>query len=90
MLIIDIDIDTIIQNVNVNPAATKCLLKVAWDSYLVPDRRVSFRLTDYLELLRGSTYISSKTSVLDGRFGWVLELVYTQPVIIKAKSNPNY
>jgi hypothetical protein len=37
MLIIDIEIDTIIQNFNVNPGATKCLSKVAWDPYLVLD-----------------------------------------------------
>jgi hypothetical protein len=61
MLIIDIEIDTVIQNFNVNPGATKCLWKVAWDLYLVPDRRVSFRLTDSIELLRTSTYVSSKT-----------------------------
>ena len=60
MLIIDIEIDTIIHNFNVNSEATKCLSKVAWDSYLVRYRRVSFRLTDYLELIRGSTYVSSK------------------------------
>ena len=63
MLIINIEIDTIIQNFNVNSGATKCLSKVAWNSYLVRDRRASFRLTDYLELIRGSTYVSSKTRV---------------------------
>ena len=63
MLIIDIEIDTIMQNFNVNPRATKCLSKVAWDLYLVLDRRVSFRLTDSLEFLRGSTYVSSKMRV---------------------------
>jgi hypothetical protein len=63
MLIIDIEIDTIIQNFNVKPGATKCLSKVAWDSYPVPDRQVSFRLTNYLELLRGSTYAPSKTRI---------------------------
>jgi hypothetical protein len=37
MLIIDIEIDTILQNFNVNAGATKCLSKVAWDPYLVLD-----------------------------------------------------
>jgi hypothetical protein len=54
MFIIDIETDTIIQNFNVNPGTTKYLSKVAWDLYLVPGRRVSFKLTDSLELLRGS------------------------------------
>ena len=63
MLIIDIEINTIFQIFNVNSGATKCLSKVAWDSYLVRDLRVSFRLTNYLELIRGSTCVSSKPRV---------------------------